>query len=193
MLELILQELTILRWFIIVSIIVIIVFYVVCEILTSKFDFNEFKIQVFSTLYDLDGNTYIAIAIMLSRLLFVILSSIFCKEIGVGHLISLLIMSIAVTVLLKDYKNGIVNILSYIALYIINYLQSALLNFYLNIEKYYLYIIMVVALGIFIDLFAIYNFLSTYNNILINPKEKEEKPKKEKQKPKWQKAKLKQS
>lgn len=193
MLDYLLQELTRLRWFIIVSIIVIVIFYVVCEVLTSKFKFNEFKISVFSTLFDLDRNMYLAIAIMLSRLLFVILSSIFCKDINIGHLISLLVMTIAVSILLNDYKNGIINFLSYFALYIINYLQSALLNFYLNIEKFYLYMIMVVALGLFINLFAIYNFLSTYNSIITNPKEKTEKPKKEKFKIKWQKAKLKQS
>lgn len=193
MLDYLLQELTRLRWFIIVSIIVIVIFYVVCEVLTSKFKFNEFKISVFSTLFDLDRNMYLAIAIMLSRLLFVILSSIFCKDINIGHLISLLVMTIAVSILLNDYKNGIINFLSYFALYIINYLQSALLNFYLNIEKFYLYMIMVVALGLFINLFAIYNFLSTYNSIITNPKEKTEKPKKEKFKIKWQKTKLKQS
>ena len=193
MLDYLLQELTRLRWFIIVSIIVIVIFYVVCEVLTSKFKFNEFKISVFSTLFDLDRNMYLAIAIMLSRLLFVILSSIFCKDINIGHLISLLVMTLAISILLKDYKNGIINFLSYFALYIINYLQSALLNFYLNIEKFYLYMIMVIALGLFINLFAIYNFLSTYNSIITNPKENTEKPKKEKFKIKWQKAKLKQS
>lgn len=167
MLDVIVNEITNLKWLILTMILVCTILCVLMFIGLSNFNWKRNKVRLFSLLYGLKTKDVICLSIMLTRCIYIIYLAINNENISVEYLITLIIMSIVICVLEKDYLGILTNILTSVAVYVIIYLQSSLRYFYNYVEHDKLVLIMVIALCIFTTLYAIYSLISSYNHMIV--------------------------
>lgn len=170
MLDQIIYEIVNLKGLIITSVVVSAIIFTVIYFLLNKFSWNIFRVKTFSLLCNFNLIDCICLGIILSRFIYVVYFSIDNSNIGVEHLITLLLMSIIICLLQKDFINLATNIFSSLVIYVIIYLSSTLKYFYYNVESDLVVIIMAIMLMIFSILFAIYSLISSYNHLLIRDK-----------------------
>lgn len=191
MLDTIIYEITNLKWLILTMILACTILCVLMHIGLSNFNWKRNKVRLFSLLYGLKIKDSICLSIMLTRCIYIIYLAINNENISVEYLITLIIMSIVICILEKDYLGILTNILTSVSVYVIIYLQSSLRYFYNYVEHDKLVLIMVIALCIFTILYAIYSLISSYNHmIVLNKKDlKDPESLKDTNKIKWPKVK----
>ena len=191
MLDTIINEITNLKWLILTMILACTILCVLMFIGLSNFNWKRNKVRLFSLLYGLKIKDVICLSIMLTRCIYIIYLAINNENISVEYLITLVIMSIVVCVLEKDYLGILTSLLTSVAIYVIIYLQSSLRYFYNFVEHDKLVLVMIIALCIFTILFAIYSLISSYNHmIVLNKKDlKDPESLKDTNKIKWPKVK----
>lgn len=191
MLDTIINEITNLKWLILTMILACTILCVLMFIGLSNFNWKRNKVRLFSLLYGLKIKDVICLSIMLTRCIYIIYLAINNENISVEYLITLVIMSIVICVLEKDYLGILTSLLTSVAIYVIIYLQSSLRYFYNFVEHDKLVLVMIIALCIFTILFAIYSLISSYNHmIVLNKKDlKDPESLKDTNKIKWPKVK----
>lgn len=166
MFDVVVNEIVNLKWLIISMIAVIAILFVVMYFGLSKFNWNKGKVRIFSIFYGLTTKDVICFALMVSRCLYIIYLSIFNENISVEYLIPLVLISIIISILEKDYLTIITGIFTSVAVYVIIYLESSLHYFYNYVEKDIFVLLMLIMLTIFTILFAIYTLVSSYNHMI---------------------------
>ena len=166
LLDRIVSEIINIRWLIITFIVVGVILFLIMWFGLSEFGFSKGKIKLFSMLYGFKAKDCIYVALIVCRFIYIVFFSIYNKDFTVEYLIPLLIMTLLINLLLKDYFNMITGTFSSIAVYVIIYLQASLRTFYLEVESDPLILIMIILLIVFTILFAVYSLISAYNHLL---------------------------
>lgn len=172
MLDRIISEVLNLKWLIISFIVIGIILYLLVFFSTRSFKWDDKKVYFFSMLYGLDTYECIIVGTLITRLFYIIYISIFNNNISVEYLIPLVIMSAIISAFQKDWIGLGTGIVGSIAVYSIVYLESSLKFFYTNVETDVTILLMIIFLTIFSVLFAIFNFISSYNSLIINKNKK---------------------
>lgn len=163
----VISEIANLKWLIITMIIVCSLLCLIMFIGLRKFNWKRSKVRIFSLLYGLNTKDCICLSLMITRCIYVIYLAIDSNNITVDYLITLIIISMLIPILERDYLDIVTNILTSIAIYIILYLQSSLRYFYRYVESDAIVFIMIVALCIFTILYSIYSLVSSYNHMIV--------------------------
>lgn len=172
MLDKIINEVLNLKWLIISFILIGVIIYLVVFLTTKSFEWNNRKVHFFSLLYGLNTYECIVVGTLLTRLIYVVYISIINQNISVEYLIPLVIMSIVISFFQKDWLGLGTGVVGSIAIYSIVYLESSLKDFYTNVESDITILLMIIFLTIFSVLFAIFNFISSYNGLIVNKNKK---------------------
>ena len=132
----------------------------------SKFKWKKYKVRVFSLLYGLNKIQLDCVGILVTRLIYVFYCICYNRNFSIKYLIPLVLMSAMVGILQKEFLAIFGGIVSSFALYIIIYLEFTLISFYLDVERYWLVLVMAILLGLFCALYNLYSFISSYNHLI---------------------------
>ena len=161
-----LAELNNIKWFAISEILLIVLLYGAYWFLTNKFYWQKIKLVLFGFLYNLDRKQAICLALSISRLLFVLFSSIFCFDINLGHFIVLEITTMIILILDKDIKSFISNLATFAVIFALLFIQSALYNYYHQVDNYWIVMFMLIMIGAFVVITTSINTINSYEKML---------------------------
>lgn len=168
MLDNIIDEIINLKWVVVIYSIIIILVCGLIWLSTKDFAWVRKKTTPFAILYNLNKKQVITFALILGRLCFVLTSAIFCKYINLGYLAVLFMFSLIILFLTKDIESFITSILNCFAIFVLLYLQNSLYNYYLNIERLGIVVVMLIMIGIFAVLYTALQSISSYERLLEN-------------------------
>lgn len=154
------------RWVIVIYCIIIVLFCAILWALTTRFSWKTKGIVPFALMYDLSKKQAIEFALLMGRACFVLTSAIVCRNINVGYLVILCLFSLAIFILNRDLKGLFINLLNSLAVFVLLYVQSSLLNYYQTIESLTIIFVMLIMIGVFCVLYSLLQLLNAYEGIL---------------------------
>ena len=180
------------KWLIVIAIVVGIAFYLIMFFNLKEFSWNKKNTLFFSLLFGFDGNDCVTLGIILTRFVYVVYFAFFNTTVGIEVLIPLVIMSMLIGILEKDYIYLPISTLYAFAIYVIIYLLSSLHYFYLYVQHDIIIFLMIISLTSFIVLYSIFSMVSAYNHLIClgENKSRHQESLKDVYKIKWPKTKL---
>lgn len=166
MIDNILIEILNFKWLIIAYIGVTLLACMGIWIYTAKFNWSKNKMRIFGLLYRLEGKKRTAVVLIWGRFLFVLITAVFCGNIGVYHTVVLIIFTAIINIVQVDYKGLFGDMGVYLAISAIAFVQSMLYHYFIEVDKLWAIMAMVILLGIFEVLYGTYNMLVSYNKII---------------------------
>lgn len=165
MLSQIIIEIAKFKWQILVFVLAAVIFCGIIYLTTRDFNWSYKKIRAYSILYNLNLNGLISVALLLSRLCYVLCMVAFVSQTGLWDLIILMLLSIAIVIASKSFKN-ILQIFTYFAIYLVCLVQNMFIGYYRDIDHDFFILLIAILFGLFAFLFAVYQTLVSYNNLL---------------------------
>lgn len=132
----------------------------------DRFKWKKGKVSFFSILYGLTPVQLIVTGIIVTRFIYIFYCIFSNGSFDLKYLFPLALMSILIGLLQKELLPSFGGAVSSVAVYVIIYLKYTLANFYFEVEKYWLVLVMAVLLGTFCGLYNIYSTLSSYNHLI---------------------------
>lgn len=166
MIDSILIEIGNLKWVIVIYSAIIILMCGLFWFFTRKFNFVKRKTTLFAFLYNLDYWQVFALGLIFGRIVFTLCFAIFCETINLGHLIVLILFSVGMCVITKNYNSIVSELINSLAVFAILFIESALYGYYVSVEHLFIVFVMCMLLGLFAFLYMILQSLSSYERFI---------------------------
>lgn len=166
MLVQLIKEIANLKWYVIIYAIAAIVFCALIYLGTREFDWSFKKIRFFAVLYNLNKRGLIAVSLILGRFVYVICMAVLGGSEGFWDLLVLLLFTIVIAIISRSAKT-LIQILSYAAVFAITLTENMLTQFYRDVDSNVMIAVVAVFFGIFAVLYACYQTLTAYNNVMV--------------------------
>lgn len=170
----ILLEIINLRWFIITYVVAVLLVYIFFWFRTRSFDWNKGNVRWFGVLYGLPAVCRVLLGLSLGRFFIIMVSAFLCKSTGIYQLAVLLVLTIIINCILVDYKGIFAELISYLGIFGILFLQRVIYMYYLQVEQNWTLMVMVVLMGIFAVLYATFGMVRMMDKIMKKDMEKNE-------------------
>ena len=153
------------RWYVVIFAAVSVLFCGIIYLLTRDFNWSRRKIRAFAVFYNLNADGRITLSLLLGRLVFVFCTVIFGGSEGLWDLLTLVLFCIAIIITSRCWKE-LLSVLSYIAVYVVSLMENLFIGFYRDVDDNPVILVIGICFGAFAFLYACYQSLSSYNNLL---------------------------
>lgn len=166
MIDLVLYEIGKMKWVIVVYCVIAIFLYGLFMFITREFAWTKKKARAFAFLYNLRQKEAIALSLVIGRAIFVLTCAIMHTSMTLGHLICFVLYSAGILACTKNLSLFASNLINYVLVFFLLYIESALVNYYYTIDTFWVVMVMAVNIGLFSVFETALQSISSYEMIV---------------------------
>jgi len=165
--ELILNQIYNLRWLILIYVAFILGISVLSFFIARNFTWNGRNTSIYGFLYNLTDKCKISYSISLTRMIFVFICAAFPRTMGLEAGIVLILSTIFVAAFSGDFRIFIGQLFIYSGIYGVLLLEGMFSSYFNEVEQYWLIKAMVIFLGVFASLYAVYQHIILHERLVV--------------------------